>query len=165
VERGVRCCGGRASGGCERGPGRLVGVAGARGQKKKKKREKKKKLTFFGVSILGAVGADAVGEVAGAAMGDRCGGCGCGMPGPKGKEKRKEETHFFFCYPYRVQLAHTQWATLLVVVVASRAWWWWPLSRPFGQGGVVAGIRRARDMMCDRYVTPEVGGRGNAHAC
>jgi hypothetical protein len=45
-----------------------------------------------GCPLTGAVGADAAGKVAGAAMGDQAGGRGCGMPIQK--EKRKDSLFF-----------------------------------------------------------------------
>jgi hypothetical protein len=82
--------------------------------KRKKKRTEKKTHTFVVLgSVSGVVGADAVGEVAGAAMGDRCGGHGCGTPGQKGKEKGKKKLTFFFWYLYQVPWAHTWWADVI----------------------------------------------------
>jgi hypothetical protein len=68
--------------------------------KRKRKKGKKKKTHFFpGVSILSPVGADVVGEVAGAAIGDQGGGCGCGTPVQKEKKKGKKKLTSFFWYP------------------------------------------------------------------
>jgi hypothetical protein len=71
--------------------------SGEAGQKGKKKKDRKKTHTFVVLgSVSGVVGTDTVGEVVGAAMGDRCGGRGCGTPGQKGKEKGKKNSLFFF---------------------------------------------------------------------
>jgi hypothetical protein len=58
-------------------------------RKRKRKRTRQKLTWFFWVSISGAMGADTVGEVTGAVMGDQSGGHGCRAPVQKEKKKEK----------------------------------------------------------------------------
>jgi hypothetical protein len=72
------------------------------------------------------------------------------------KEKKKAKKNLtLFSYLYRVWWVQTRWATSLVVVVAGRACGGGCRWSSFRQGVVVAGTWRARDVMCDGYVTPE----------
>jgi hypothetical protein len=90
--------------GCRRrGCRSLSSLVWGRLDKKEKKQNRKKTHTFV---VLGSV-SGAVGEVAGAAMGDQSGGRGCGTPVEKEKKKGKKKTHHFLSLPYRVRCVLT----------------------------------------------------------
>jgi hypothetical protein len=86
----------------------VVGIAGVCGKKKEKNGKQERNSLFLRVYVLGAVGADVVGKVVGAAMGDQGGGCGCGTPVQKEKKKGKKKLTLFFWYPYQVLSVHTR---------------------------------------------------------
>jgi hypothetical protein len=82
----------------------------------------------------------------------------------KGEKKGEKKENLFVVLGSVSGVVSADVVTLSVVVVAGQACGGGRHRSSFGQGVVVAGTWQARDVMCDGYVTPEVGA-GHAHTC